>query len=58
MGVIMKTVILGAACLTLCTALSITSANAATATRGSFGALADGTRIETVTLTNSASMSA
>ena len=54
----MKTVILGAACLTLCTALSITSANAATATRGSFGALADGTRIETVTLTNGAGMSA
>jgi len=54
----MKTVILGAACLTMCTALSITGANAAIATRGSFGALADGTRIEAVTLTNGAGMSA
>ena len=50
----MKTALLGAACLTLC----VTAANAATATRGEFGALADGTRIESVTLANDKGMSA
>ena len=50
----MKNAILGAACLVLCA----NAANAATATSGSFGALADGTKIDSVTLTNGAGMSA
>jgi aldose 1-epimerase len=50
----MKTARLAAACLTLFT----TAANAATATRGEFGALADGTKIEAVTLANDKGMSA
>ena len=49
----MKSAILGAACLVLCA----TAANAATATGGSFGALADGTKIDSVTLANGAGMS-
>lgn len=39
-------------------ALYATTANAATATRAAFGALADGTKIEAVTLSNGAGMSA
>ena len=50
----MKYAILG----TLCAALSVTGANAATATRGAFGQLSDGTKVEAVTLTNGAGMSA
>ena len=49
----MKTAILAAAVLA-----SITNAHAATATRGDFGALADGQKVEAVTLTNAAGMSA
>ena len=54
MGGIMKTAILGA----LCATLTVTAANAATATRGGFGQLTDGTKIEAVTLTNGAGISA
>ena len=50
----MKTAILGA--LTLCAAAS--GADAATATRAPFGALADGTKVEAVTLSNGAGISA
>ena len=50
----MKYAILGAAALALCA----TAANAGTATRAPFGALADGTKVEAVTLTNGAGMSA
>ena len=50
----MKTAILGAACLIMCG----TGAFAANATRGSFGALSDGGKVEAVTLTNAAGMSA
>lgn len=50
----MKNAILGAACLLLLAG----AAHAATATSGSFGALADGTKIESVTLTNDKGMSA
>jgi len=50
----MKYAVLGAAALAMCA----TSANAATATRAAFGALADGTKIEAVTLTNGAGISA
>ncbi len=53
----MKT-ILSAVCLLLCAALSTTGAQAATATRGEFGALADGTKIQSVTLANAKGMSA
>ena len=52
---IMKTAILGAACLMPCAA---TRALAANATRAPFGALSDGTKVEAVTLTNGAGMSA
>jgi aldose 1-epimerase len=51
---IMKYAILGAACLTLCNG----TAFAATATRAPFGALSDGSRIEAVTLSNGAGVSA
>jgi aldose 1-epimerase len=51
---IMKTAILGAACLIMCG----NTAFAANATRAPFGALSDGTKIEAVTLTNSAGISA
>jgi len=54
----MKRTILGMASMALCTTLFIAGANAATATRASFGALSDGTKVEAVTLTNSAGMSA
>ena len=50
----MKNAILSAACLLLCAS----AAQAATATRGEFGALADGTKIQAVTLANKAGMSA
>ena len=50
----MKYAILGAAWLMACS----NNAFAANAVRAPFGALSDGTKIETVTLTNSASMSA
>src|SRR3954468_11070272 len=50
----MKYAILAAACIGLCT----TGAQAATATRGGFGQLADGAKVEAVTLANSAGMSA
>jgi aldose 1-epimerase len=50
----MKYAILGA----LCAALSVQAVSAATASRTPFGALADGTKVEAVTLTNSAGMSA
>ena len=50
----MKTAILGA--LTLCAMAS--GADAATATRAPFGALADGTKVEAVTLSNGAGISA
>jgi len=51
---IMKYAVLGAAALVMCA----TAANAATATRAPFGALADGTKVEAVTLTNGAGISA
>jgi len=54
MGGIMKTAIIGA----LCATLSITGVHAATATRGGFGQLADGTKVEAVTLSNGKGMSA
>ena len=47
---IMKYAVWGAAALAICA----TAANAATATRAAFGALADGTKVEAVTLTNGA----
>jgi aldose 1-epimerase len=50
----MKHFILAAACISLCA----TAAQAATSTRGAFGQLADGSKVEAVTLTNSAGMSA
>ena len=50
----MKYAILGAAALALCA----TAANAGTATRAPFGALSDGTKVEAVTLTNGAGVSA
>jgi len=46
--------LLGSSALALCA----TTANAATATRAAFGALSDGTKVEAVTLTNGAGMSA
>jgi aldose 1-epimerase len=51
---IMKTAILGAACLMVCS----TSAFAANAARAPFGALSDGSKVEAVTLTNAAGMTA
>ena len=48
----MRTMIAAAALLGLCA-----QAHAATATRAGFGQLADGTKVEAVTLTNSAGMS-
>jgi aldose 1-epimerase len=53
----MKRAILGIAAAALCTTI-ITGANAATATRGAFGALSDGTKVEAVTLTNATGVSA
>jgi aldose 1-epimerase len=50
----MKYALLGAAALALCA----TAANAGTATRAPFGALGDGTKVEEVTLTNGAGVSA
>jgi len=54
----MKSAILGMACTALCTTMFATSGLAATAIRGAFGALSDGTKVEAVTLTNGAGMSA
>ena len=54
----MQRTILGMASTALCTTLFIAGANAATATRAGFGALSDGTKVEAVTLTNGAGMSA
>ncbi|HWU55784.1 MAG TPA: aldose epimerase family protein [Rhizomicrobium sp.] len=54
----MKRAILGIAAAALCTTSVIAGAHAATATRGAFGALSDGTKVEAVTLTNGAGMSA
>src|SRR5476649_1823030 len=54
MGGIMKYAILGV----LCAILSVTGADAATATRGGFSQLSDGTKVEAVTLTNGAGISA
>jgi len=42
----------------LCAILSVTGADAATATRGGFSQLSDGTKVEAVTLTNGAGISA
>src|SRR5437868_2107550 len=56
MGGIMKRAILAIASATLCA--TSWGAEAATATRGAFGALSDGTKVEAVTLTNGAGMSA
>ena len=50
----MKYAFFGAAALALCA----TTAHAGTATRAPFGALADGTKVEAVTLTNGAGVSA
>jgi aldose 1-epimerase len=50
----MKYAVFGAAALALCA----TAVDAATATRAPFGALGDGTKVEAVTLTNSAGVSA
>ena len=50
----MKYAILGA----LCAILSVTGADAATAARTPFGEISDGTKVEAVTLTNGAGMSA
>ena len=54
----MKRTILGITSAMLCTTSLIAGASAATATRGAFGALSDGTKVEAVTLTNDAGMSA
>jgi aldose 1-epimerase len=54
----MKRAILGLASAALCTTSLIVCADAATATRGAFGALSDGTKVEAVTLTNGAGLSA
>ena len=54
----MKYAIAGSACLTLCTVLSMGTADAATATRAAFGQLSDGTKVEAVTLSNGAGMTA
>ena len=52
----MKKAMLGMACTAL--GISLAGANAATATRASFGTLSDGAKVEAVTLTNGAGMSA
>jgi aldose 1-epimerase len=52
----MKYAIAGSACLTLCTVLSLGTADAATATRAAFGQLSDGTKVEAVSLSNGAGM--
>ena len=54
----MKSAFLGLACTALCTTMVVTAAQAATATRAAFGSLSDGTKVEAVTLTNGAGMSA
>jgi aldose 1-epimerase len=54
----MKRAFLGIASVALCTSSLIAGAQAATATRASFGALSDGTKVEAVTLTNGAGLSA
>jgi aldose 1-epimerase len=54
----MKRLLLGIASAALCTTSFIAGADAATATRGAFGALSDGTKVEAVTLANGAGMSA
>jgi aldose 1-epimerase len=54
----MKRAILGIAAAGLCTTSLIAGAQAATATRSAFGALSDGTKVEAVTLTNGAGLSA
>jgi len=54
----MKRAILSIATAALCTAALVSGAQAATATRAAFGALSDGTKVETVTLTNGAGLSA
>ena len=50
----MKYAVWGAAALAMCA----TAANAGTATRAPFGALSDGTKVESVTLTNGAGIAA
>jgi aldose 1-epimerase len=54
----MNRTIIALASTALCTTLFAAGANAATATRAAFGALMDGTKVEAVTLTNGAGMSA
>ena len=54
----MKRLLLGIASAALCTTSFSAGADAATATRGAFGALSDGTKVEAVTLANGAGMSA
>ena len=54
----MKRAFLGIASVALCTSSLIAGAQAATATRASFGALSDGTKVEAVTLTNGMGLSA
>ncbi|HKB96182.1 MAG TPA: hypothetical protein VKB94_04990, partial [Rhizomicrobium sp.] len=54
----MKKAILGVACSALWIGWSLAGASAATATRTSFGTLSDGAKVEAVTLTNAAGMSA
>jgi aldose 1-epimerase len=58
MGGVMKQAFLGIASAALWTVSWIAGAEAATATRSAFGALSDGTKIEAVTLTNGAGLSA
>ena len=54
----MKRAFLGIASVALCTSSLIAGAQAATATRASFGARSDGTKVEAVTLTNGMGLSA
>ncbi len=54
----MKSRLLGMACAVLGTTLAIGGADAATAARSAFGQLSDGTKVEAVTLSNGAGMSA
>jgi len=54
----MTRTIFGMASVALCAACLVANANAATATRSAFGALSDGTKVEAVTLTNGAGLSA
>jgi len=54
----MTRTIFGLMSVALCTTCLVASADAATATRGAFGALSDGTKVEAVTLTNGAGLSA